>query len=139
MPLHNSKFGIAPALPLRPDKQDGHYALTKNLSENTAQNLKHLILTSPGERMMDISFGVGLRNYVFEQNDAITREQISEAISEQVSKYLPYVNINEIIFTELDEALLSSEIEKGNTMGVRIVYNITGDFYGESNILDVTF
>jgi phage baseplate assembly protein W len=139
MPLHNNKFGIAPSLPLRPDKIDGLYALTKNLRQNTAQNLKHLILTAPGERLMDINFGVGLRNYIFEQNDVITRDEISENIGDQVSKYLPYVQIDEITFTTLDEQLLSSEIEKGNTMGVRIIYSITGEIYGQDNILDLTF
>ena len=88
---------------------------------------------------MDINFGVGLRNYIFEQNDVITRDEISENIGDQVSKYLPYVQIDEITFTTLDEQLLSSEIEKGNTMGVRIIYSITGEIYGQDNILDLTF
>ena len=109
MPLHNSKFGIAPALPLRPDKQDGHYALTKNLSENTAQNLKHLILTSPGERMMDISFGVGLRNFLFENNNQIVRSNIDSKIRQQVKAYMPFVEVIKVEFNSLFDKSGSSD------------------------------
>ena len=53
--------GIAPKLPISTNPSDGTYTLTKGLNENVKQNLKLLILTSPGERIMMPSFGVGLK------------------------------------------------------------------------------
>ena len=57
--------GISPKLPLTRDKQDG-YALNKTELDSIKQNVKMVVLTSPGERVMDPSFGVGIRKYLFE-------------------------------------------------------------------------
>jgi phage baseplate assembly protein W len=51
--------GISAKLPLAYPKSDGPYLLTKDLTENTKQNLKTLIFTNPGERVMILDFGVG--------------------------------------------------------------------------------
>ena len=57
--------GYAPSLPLSVSKEDGEYALLKTLESVAQQNLKMLFLTCPGERIMDINFGIGIRNYLF--------------------------------------------------------------------------
>ena len=56
--------GLSPKLPLTKDPQDG-YALNKEYVELVQQNLKMILLTAPGERIMEPEFGVGLRNYLF--------------------------------------------------------------------------
>ena len=58
--------GISVKLPLRVTAEDGPYALTKDLVSTTKQNFKNLVLTSPGERVMDINFGVGIYGLLFE-------------------------------------------------------------------------
>ena len=50
--------GLDVALPLYIDSIDGAYGLRKNLEEVVTQNLKMIILTSPGERVMVPKFGV---------------------------------------------------------------------------------
>jgi phage baseplate assembly protein W len=57
-----------------------------------------LILTNPGEKMMDSSFGVGLKSYLFELNNPQTYSTISAKIRSQVAKYLDYIEINDITF-----------------------------------------
>ena len=57
-----------------------------------------LILTAPGEKMMDINFGVGLRRYLFEQADTDIYAQIDEKIRQQVAIYLPYIQLTSIEF-----------------------------------------
>mgnify|MGYP000439218146 FL=1 len=59
--------GLSPKLPLTKDPQDG-YALNKEYVELVQQNLKMILLTAPGERIMEPEFGVGLRNYLFQNN-----------------------------------------------------------------------
>jgi phage baseplate assembly protein W len=59
--------GISPKVPLIYDPTDGPYQLNKNLKQTINQNLKMLVLTSPGERIMIPEFGVGLRRFLFEQ------------------------------------------------------------------------
>jgi hypothetical protein len=65
-----SAQGLSVALPLRIDARDGAYGLNKNLLQVAEQNLKMVILTAPGERIMFPEFGVGVRNYLFEQNNS---------------------------------------------------------------------
>tara|TARA_B100000131_G_scaffold270142_2_gene269811 strand:+ start:515 stop:907 length:393 start_codon:yes stop_codon:yes gene_type:complete len=95
-------FGLSPKLPLRLDPSDG-YQLTKTHKEMVKQNLKMLILTAPGERMMDPVFGVGLRNFLFEQNTAHTYGSIESTIRKQVGMYLPFVEIHDITFKNMDD------------------------------------
>ena len=45
-------IGYSPKLPLTLDEEDGAYGLTKNLRQLTRQNLKMILLTSPGERII---------------------------------------------------------------------------------------
>tara|TARA_R100000664_G_scaffold33823_1_gene52192 strand:+ start:989 stop:1324 length:336 start_codon:yes stop_codon:yes gene_type:complete len=65
-----------------------------------AQNLKMLVMTSPGERVWDLKFGVGIRNFLFWQNNAGTLATIESRINEQVSKYIPYIQIQSIQFNK---------------------------------------
>ena len=58
-----------------------------------------LILTNPGERMMDTSFGVGLRNYLFENNGPSTYADIQADVVSQASRYLPYIKIERVEFS----------------------------------------
>tara|TARA_Y100000310_G_C20641274_1_gene794064 strand:+ start:241 stop:627 length:387 start_codon:yes stop_codon:yes gene_type:complete len=89
-------FGFGPKLPVTRDPVDG-FLLTKSIQEEVHQNLKNLILTSPGERIMIPNFGVGLRQYLFEQNTAAVSSLIRERINSQVKKYMPFVELNKII------------------------------------------
>jgi len=53
--------GLSPKLPLTVSEVFGPYNLNTNFEDLAKQNLKMLILTIPGERIMDPNFGVGLR------------------------------------------------------------------------------
>jgi len=88
--------GLSVALPLRIDPVDGAYGLNKTLVDMATQNLKMVILTSPGERVMEPEFGVGVRNYLFAQNSPGLSAQLRDRISQQVSKYLPYISLNNL-------------------------------------------
>ena len=77
--------GISPKLPLRRDSVDG-YDLIKNYVDMVRQNLKNLVLTNPGERMMDPSFGIGLRTYLFENNGPGLYGQIASRSSLPVNE-----------------------------------------------------
>lgn len=88
--------GISVKLPLSLDEQDGAYALNKTILDNTKQNLRMLLLTSPGERIMDPSFGVGIRSYLFENLHETTYIDIENKIYQQVEKYMPFIQINNL-------------------------------------------
>lgn len=102
-------FGFSPIIPLQKDDEDGFYALTKTLADNVKQNFKNLLLTAPGERVMIPEFGVGLRNFLFDNSVAEMKNDIIRAVDEQTKLYMPFVEINdlEVIDTELDTVALN--------------------------------
>ena len=91
--------GLSVALPLTVSDVFGAYNLNTNFKQLAVQNLKMLILTNPGERMMDPAFGVGLRQFIFNQNTPDTYSNITTAIQRQVEAYLPFINIENIQYT----------------------------------------
>ena len=89
--------GIAVKLPVTRDKLDG-IKLVKTYSELSLQNLKMLVLTVPGERVMDPDFGVGARRFLFEQMTQATFDSFKSRLLQQQQKYLPYLTIQEVQF-----------------------------------------
>jgi phage baseplate assembly protein W len=115
--------GISPKLPLYIDPVDGIY-LNKTLKQIARQNLKMIILTSPGERIMHPKFGVGLRRYLFMNNTRRTLSDINRKIEEQVRTYLPSVNIRSIkFFSENGEEIRSSFESSSSSNYVHLVIN----------------
>ena len=89
-------IGYDASLPLTITEEDGAYGLLKTSELSVRQNIKNILLTSPGERMFDSSFGVGLRRILFEPNTSYTINQIKNIIGQQISIYAPYVSIGEL-------------------------------------------
>ena len=116
-------IGISPKLPLRVYSVDGFYALTKKITETIQQNLKMLILTTPGERMMNPEFGVGLRNFLFENRGEGTAEGIKNKISTQVQRYIPAIKLTNIIIANAPSSELTVDTDAHNLL-VRIEYVI---------------
>jgi|TARA_R110002126_G_scaffold30962_9_gene100367 phage baseplate assembly protein W len=87
----------SPVLPLTIDPTNG-MANNQSIISVVMQNLKMLILTAPGERIMDPTFGVGMRNYLFEQNTESTHSKIRAKIHRQVQEYMSFLTITDIIF-----------------------------------------
>tara|TARA_R110000824_G_scaffold93073_4_gene225368 strand:+ start:2580 stop:2921 length:342 start_codon:yes stop_codon:yes gene_type:complete len=79
------------------------FQLTQTMLEVVSQNLKNLILTNPGERMMIPGFGVGIKTFLFEMNNDATHGNISSAISSQVKRYMPFIAIENIFFNVDEE------------------------------------
>ena len=60
------------------------------------QNMKMLLLTRKGEYVFDPNFGVGLQNYLFENDATISIPLIKGQIRSQSATYMPYVQIDGI-------------------------------------------
>ena len=94
---------LAPQTPLKINEETGAYSeypLT-DLTKVVDQNLKMVLLTCPGERIMLPNFGVGMRNYLFENETTINRgfgnlPPLRQSILSQVATYIPYITIQEL-------------------------------------------
>jgi phage baseplate assembly protein W len=75
-------------------------------------NLKNLILTRKGERCLNPTFGCDIWKVLFEQMDSgLIENQIENTILEAVSNWLPYLNIDEIIFDYDDNDIDNNTIK----------------------------
>jgi len=118
--------GLGIKLPLFVDTIDGVYGLTKNVEELAQQNLKTIILTSPGERTMVPDFGVGIRNFLFEQNTTDTQTIIRENITRQVAKYAPYIEIEELQVSSPSVASAQPNERDQNRINIYIRFRVPG-------------
>lgn len=95
---------IAVAFPL--EQEEGAYRTygTTDLTKVVDQNIKMVLLTSPGERIFDMSFGVGLRRYLFLNEYEIENgipgsngiAPLRNSIISQINTYLPYITIRDL-------------------------------------------
>jgi len=79
---------LAIKLPLTFDSIDG-FTTIKSIKLLVKQNLKMLILTIPGERVMHPHFGVGMKKFLFENYSESVYAEIDTKIREQVNTYCP--------------------------------------------------
>ena len=98
-------------------RNDVHgYTMIDDFGTLIKQNLKMLVLTNPGERVMIPDFGVGISKHLFENFNSSIYSEIETAIREQVEIYLPVVTIRNVRFDDTEQ--------DRNTLGVTIVYSI---------------
>jgi len=110
---------LAPKVPLFRDSSTG-YTLIKEYRELVKQNFKFLLYTFPNERMMQPTFGIGIRRFLFEFPSPFLYDKISSAINEQVNRWLPYMKIEDIIYkSAADDEDMDSQM-----LGITILYRI---------------
>lgn len=74
-------------------KRGNLFDLSYSTEEQVLSNLKNLLLTTRGERIMQPLFGTNIRNSLFSQNTEELKEKISIEISEAINFWLPYIDI----------------------------------------------
>ena len=131
--------GLSPKLPLHIDQVDG-YALTKDFKQVAAQNLKMVVMTNPGERIMIPGFGVGIKTYLFENATQTTFDAIEENIRQQARVYLPYIIIDRVIFLSERNDFVQAGIEPSslsNYVQIQIKYRIPAIFISDTLSLEI--
>jgi phage baseplate assembly protein W len=76
------------------------YQMIRGYKDLVKQNFKNLMLTSPGEKIMDPLFGVGVKKYLFELRQRGIESQLEGRIYSQTKKYLSYITIRQVSFGE---------------------------------------
>jgi phage baseplate assembly protein W len=120
-------YAIGITLPI----QIGNVAFNQSFTTATQieSNIKNLLLTKKGERVMQPDFGCGLQELLFEPNDSDLETKIEDIINNAVSFWLPSVTVAAIDIT-------SEPSQKDvNRINVKITYR----FADSSNLNQVTF
>ena len=90
----------------------GLFGLTETTLEQAGHNIKNLLLTSKGERVMQPDFGSDLRSLLFEQEDENLNINIKEAIQEAMSTWLPYISISSVDITQDEKKLNQMKVDQ---------------------------
>ena len=114
----NDKVAIGVTLPFNgPGVFNSSYA-TK---DQVKSNLINLLLTDPGERLMEPNFGVGVRSLLFEQY--IDKENLKTKMIDQASIYIPEIEISDI-FIKRENTETTPEL---HTLQISIYYKVLSD------------
>ena len=113
----------SPRIPLSYDPREGYSGLV-TIKDVALQNLKMVLYTEPGERIWDVDFGVGFKRYLFEQSSTVTFSSLEQRIRQQVSKYLPYIQILNLSINAINEN--NEIVESSNFVKVDIFFSISG-------------
>ena len=88
--VDKKKYGLA--FPIGTSTTGGYFAKNSG-TQLVKNNLKQLILTSKGERVMLPNFGMNLKNYLFEQLDDQTFNNVKLEILNGLARYGQGVNL----------------------------------------------
>jgi len=108
-------YGIT--LPLRKG-ETGFFEQAFVSFEQAKSNLKNLLLTKKGERVMQPNFGTGLHSLLFEQIDDNLESKIQETITKNVNYWLPYVNIKNI------DVEMTNELKDQNRVNLSLEFTV---------------
>ena len=111
-----------------PFNKPGVFGQTFQTKDAIKYNLINYLLTNPGERIANPSFGAGLRAFIMEQITAENLQDIEETIQEGVSRNIPNVNLEAVEVTAEPDF---------NTVNVGITYSIVNT--GITDNVELTF
>ncbi len=90
---------------------NGIFAVNYTTISQARENLKNLILTKKGERVMQPEFGCDIWELLFEPiSEDVISTQIESSILSAVEIWLPYINIDKIIFDYDENDIDSNKI-----------------------------
>ncbi len=118
-------FGVK--LPITYSSIDGFTEL-KTFRSTLKQNFKMLLLTNPGERVMEPNFGVGVKTYLFANYGDGIQGRLRSKIIDQVATYMPVISIDKVSFD-------TSNMEN-NALTMAIFYSIPS--IGIKDLLEFT-
>jgi hypothetical protein len=100
--------------------QIGNTAFNQSFTTNeqAKSNIKNLLLTKKGERVMQPNFGSGLQELLFDFNDDLLSTKIEETITAALENWLPYIVVQQINVQQ------SNDNKDKNTVGISISFNI---------------
>lgn len=81
----------------------GYLEPTNDIVQALESNVRQLLLTNWGERLMHVDFGCNFREFLFEQKTGSLRAAIADRVKSQLSKWLPFLNLVGLFVTFSEE------------------------------------
>jgi len=110
---------------------DVMFEQTFNSFEAAKSNLRNLLLTKQGERVMQPEFGTGLHSLLFEPMDSQFEDRLIDTISESVNFWLPYIDIEEI------EVEMTDLMKDQNRANLHVTFRVANQIETDSVSISV--
>ncbi len=120
----NKNVRIGVAFPLNTDNLNNG---TKTIKEQIKSNLINVLLTEPGERVYQPTFGIGLKKLLFEPG--IDVKKLNNKIDKQLKLHIPQISLKNTFtnFVEAENLLYISIVYQylldGQTDSIRLNFN----------------
>ena len=111
-----------------PFNANGVFRSTYQSKDAIKVNLVNYLLTNPGERIANPTFGAGLRAFVFEQITDGNLEFLEDKIQEDITNNIPNVNLQNVSVTGTPDQ---------NTINIALEYSIAQT--GITDNVELTF
>lgn len=113
-----AKTGIGLKVPIQLGS-NGYFATTNDTMEQVKHNIRNILLTRPGERRFNNSFGSSMYKYLFDQMDfEVSREIIIDALQKDMNKFF-----NGVLITDVNIQLANNqENNKINTIFISVSF-----------------
>ena len=123
----NDKVAVGVTLPF-----DGPAVFNSSFTtkEQVKSNLINLLLTTPGERLMNPTFGVGIRNLLFEQ--VIDKQIIKNRIIDGAQVNIPEIEVTDV-FIKRENNQTTPEI---HTVRISVYYRVLADRSSDAILLN---
>jgi phage baseplate assembly protein W len=92
--VKNTPIGLI--FPLRDGEKSGYFDQSYDSFTAYRMNIINLLRTIPGERRMNPSFGSRLWTVIFEQNDDLISDKISQIVKEDIAEWIPGVSVSSV-------------------------------------------
>jgi phage baseplate assembly protein W len=122
------RVAIGVTLPLQRGTT-GYFNQSFQTIDQIKSNLKNLLLTRKGERLMHPTFGTSLYDSLFNQNTDALELEIQSSIESSVAEWKPFISIEEIL------------VDQSNTNRDRYSFVVSLSFrvMGQQNLESITF
>lgn len=107
------------------------FAQTFTSFEAAKANLRNLLLTQRGERIMQPEFGTGIHSLLFEPMDNQFEDRLIDTITESVGFWLPYIDIEEI------EIEMTDEMKDRNRANLHVTFRVANQIETDSVSISV--
>ena len=118
--IYTNVSGSSIAVNSNSDRITGKFPSSYTTQQQALTNLKNLLLTYPGERYMQPTFGVRIKDRVFEPNTPELVIQLNKEIQDAINFWLPYIIIKNINIDNRDaENILT------NYLFIKLTFRVT--------------
>ena len=115
-----NNFAVGITLPIQRGN-DGYFRQSFRTFDQVRSNLKNLLLTKKGERLLQPEFGSGLHDLLFNPATEKFEEDLETTINNAVAKWWPYITVEDI------DINISKEMTDNNQAKVSLKFKQEGD------------